>query len=153
METLKNYTFKAKDTLKKWLVNAGLAWILMFWAGSCEKTTTLEDVLVEKRNIEIIKGQIRSYRDSRKDFVDKYNNLCTQPQGESNAYQIEITKAKYYKEVLKCEKKIKELVDERIGAEERMAEKSAECVFGTDTGLLDPYKYDYLLDPNYRYSE
>ena len=145
METLKNYTFKAKDTLKKWLVNAGLAWILMFWASSCGKTTP-EDVIVEKKNIEIMNGQIRSYINSRKDFVGKYNNLCIQSQSESNTYQIEMMKANYLVIVLSIEKKIDDLVDKMMKAEKRVGEKSAECVFVTNSGLLDPDKYDFLLD-------
>lgn len=146
MESLKNYTLKAKEITKKALVTWWLLWALTLSTASCWETTP-QDVNQQKQKVEMIGHQLRSYINSRKYAVEKYNNLLKYPQTESNRYSMEKIKSDLYDTILSYDEKIESLASKKLKAEKKVSEKMSECLdYNLNPGPLDPNKYDYLLE-------
>ena len=145
MESLKKYTNNLKNLGEKALVTAGLVCALTLWPTSCSKPTP-KDVIEQQQEVEVLGYRLRSYINSRKTAVKKYNKLDAYPQNESNQYSIEIVKAQLYKDILWYNEEIESLAQKKLKAERKVSEISAECVSGTTRGPLDENKYDYLLN-------
>lgn len=139
MESLRNYTSKAKGLLKNLMMTASLASVLTFSASSCEESRSSSD----------IQCQINSYIISRDYLVQKYKELEAVPKTSSNEPSIKKLEEKLLRNIKCYDREIERLAGKKIDVEieENEIKNNMGCCGNKNLDkneYPDEKKYEYL---------
>lgn len=143
MEKLKTNNI-ISHSVRNLITSAVLAGILGLWASSCWKTTP-KDVNDQKHKVELLSMNISHYINARKKLVNDYNTILAYPRTQSNEYEIDNHLCLLEEQIYEYDKKIKDLVEDKLDAEVTLNEKIEDRGTAWVHSTIDPNKWDYLL--------